>query len=149
MVRIYDPIGNNKLLHGPKIRYYTAITHSNVHSTGIYESHDYLEILNYSREHAYSFYYEPLNINVKTHVEVYSTDIPYHFVERWGIPIKPINVFYDYFTTKIIRIQRWWKRVFIRRKIARFVICRHVYRALLNPYTELGKNRLLRLFFKM
>ena len=149
MVRIYDPIGNNRILHSPEIRYYTAIIYSNVHPTGIYESHDYFEIKRYCIDHAYSFYYDPIDINVKTYVELYSSDIPYHFIERWGIPIKPIRVFYDHFTTKVILIQRWWKKVFIKRVIARFVICKYIYRALLNPYTQLGKNRLLRDFFKM
>ena len=144
MVKIYDPIGNKK-----KIIYYTALFYSNVHAKGIRESHNYLEIKNYCIKQAYSFYYEPLNINVKTYVELYSTDMPFHFIELWNIPVKPIHVFYDHFTTKVILIQKWWRKVFIKRLIAKFVICKYIYRAWVNPYTPIGKNRLLRDFYKM
>ena len=107
-------------------RYYTALIYSNVQSKSIYESHNYLETLSYYRKQAYSFYYEPLDINVKTYVELYSTDMPFHFIERWNIPVKPIHVFYDHFTTKVIVVQRWWRKIFIKRLIAKFVICKYI-----------------------
>jgi hypothetical protein len=145
MVRIYDPVGHSGL---KKIRYYTAIIHSNIHPTGIYESHDYLEIKKYSRQQTYSFFYEPIHFLVYSYVQLYSTNVPYHFIERWGIQVKPIKVYYDPYINSIIVIQRCWKKIFVKRTIAKFVICKHIYRALLNPYTQLGKNRLLRDFLQ-
>jgi hypothetical protein len=131
--------------------YHTAIVkyENNLFEPGIHESQDYFQIMKYARDHAYCFFYEPMGVDIKTYVEIYRTDMPYHFYQRYNLEIKPIHIFHDEFTHNATIIQRWWRKVHCRRQLARLIINKYVYRALWNPYTQLGKNVLLNIFFKM
>ena len=112
--------------------YYTAVVGDN-----IFESGSYL----HAKKHALS-----QSELLRTCVKLYKTNIPIQFYELWGLPITPIETFYDRETFKIVLIQRLWKKIFIKRKIAMLIIRRHFIRAILNPYTILFKNKILREF---
>jgi len=113
--------------------YYTAVLINN--DEILFESDNYTDIKNYARQ-----------ICCEQSVNVYKTSVPLEFYKLWGLQINPIQTFYDRKTYKIVLIQRWWKKIFVQRKIARLIIKRHLIRAILNPYTVLGKNKILREF---
>jgi len=117
--------------------YYTAIVYYNDESRCMYESRQYTTVKKFAKLS---------QCKLIKHIEIHKTSIPLDFYELWGLQIKPIEIFYDNDTSKIVLIQRWWKKTFIKRKIARIIIKRHITRALWNPYTILGKNRILREF---
>lgn len=57
-----------------------------------------------------------------------------------------IETVYDPETVAAMKIQKWWHAIYINRLISAFVIRKHVHRALANPGTQLGRDRLLREF---
>ena len=60
-----------------------------------------------------------------------------------------IETVYDPETVAAMKIQKWWHAIYINRLISAFVIRKHVHRALANPGTQLGRDRLLREFRRM
>ena len=130
------PQGESKVME----KYYTAIVYYTNDERHIYESRNYTTIKKFVKRSQDS------QDNLIKRIEIHKTSIPLDFYELWGLQIEPIEIFYDHETSKIMLIQRWWKKIFIKRKIARIIIKRHIIRALWNPYTILGKNRILREF---
>ena len=115
---------------------YTALIKSNINYNCPYYSSSYIQVKKYAKSQVHPFYYEPMNVHVQSYVEIYKND---HLIE---------TVYNDY-TTKVLLIQRWWKKTFLKRKIARFLIKQKIVRAMLNPYTQLGKKLILNSFEKL
>ena len=88
---------------------YTALIKSNINYNCPYYSSSYTQVKKYAKSQVHPFYYEPMNVHVQSYVEIYKND---HLIE---------TVYNDY-TTKVLLIQRWWKKTFLKRKIARFLI---------------------------
>jgi hypothetical protein len=115
---------------------YKALIKSNINYNCDYYSDNYLTVKKYAKTQVHPFYYEPMNVHVQSYVEIYKNG-------------KLIETVYNNYTTKILLIQRWWKKMFLKRKLARFFIKQKIIRAMLNPYTQLGKNLLLNSFKKL
>jgi len=60
-----------------------------------------------------------------------------------------IDTVYDLKTTKCKIIQQWWRNIYNKRIVAAVIIKKHMRRAIVNPYTELCRRRLLREFNEM
>jgi len=115
---------------------YTALIKSNINYNCPYYSNNYLHVKKYAKSQVHPFYYEPMNVHVQSYVEIYKNG-------------KLIETVYNDYTTKVLLIQRWWKKTFLKRKITRFFIKQKIVRAMLNPYTQLGKNLILNSFEKL
>jgi|688.fasta_scaffold619981_2 hypothetical protein len=115
--------------------YVAIIKYSNSQDVTCYESDKWTLVKYWAKKHAYSFYYEPHDVTINTYVEIYFN----------GLLVK---TFYNSFTNAVFMIQRWWRKVYSIRKNARIIIMRAIYSALSNPYTQIGKNRILNDFFK-
>ena len=108
-------------------------------------STDYFLAIKRARKEVSYFIWQPFNIIVTRYIEIYKVpagevvlfeDKDHYYLET----------VFDTFTKNILKIQRWWRRIRSKRKRARKIIGERIWFALGNPYTQLGRNRLLREF---
>lgn len=60
-----------------------------------------------------------------------------------------IKTVYDPKTTKVMLIQKQWRKIYNTRWVSAWIIKHHIRRAMANPNTQLCKNRLHHEFYDM
>ena len=119
------------------------ITHASEY-LHVFTRYDYYEALAQAKRHTFFLYNTFYRIIINVYVVIYY------------VPLNSENISIDSTTFSktvyhpvvdgIVKIQRLWRILLFKRKRARKIISDSIWFALGNPYTQLGRNRLLREF---